>query len=125
MTTPQHRAIARRQQAPIAIPQTGYVTINGVQHLVNLSPVTPSPLAIRQDDPRPTHYQTAKERNVPQQTPALPKLAISPLSIVLAAICSVSFLVAGSMFSIALTSYSNSVDRIDSQRTDSPFINVQ
>jgi uncharacterized protein YoxC len=40
----------------------------------------------------------------------------------MAAIVALSFLVAASMFSISLTAYSNSVDRVDRTRS---YINVQ
>lgn len=72
-------------------------------------------------DNRPTHYETAKSRGLPPQPVNLPKLpGILPMT--LAAIIAISFLVVGSMFSIGLTAYSNSVDRIDRNRS---FIHVE
>lgn len=72
------------------------------------------------DDDRPAQYQTAKSRGLPPQRINLPKLpAVLPLT--LAAITALSFLVAASMFSISLTAYSNSVDRLDRTRS---FIQV-
>ena len=46
----------------------------------------------------------------------LPKLP-SALNLTLAAVIAISFLVAASMFSISLTAYSNSVDRVDRNRS--------
>lgn len=74
------------------------------------------PPAIIQQDIAPSHYQTAKSRGLPAQPVNLPKLP-SILPLTLAAIIAISFLVAASMFSISLTAYSNSVDRIDRDRS--------
>lgn len=71
---------------------------------------------ITQHDDRPAQYLTSKRRGQPPQPVPLPKLpAILPLT--LSAIIALCFLVAASMFSIALTSYSNSVDRVNQNRT--------
>jgi hypothetical protein len=62
---------------------------------------------VQQPDPRPAQYQTMRDRgHAPQaiKRPVVPNV----LSMALAAIVALSFLVAASMFSISLTAYSNS-----------------
>ena len=73
------------------------------------------PLTIVQHD-APPQYQTAKSRGLPAAPASLPKLP-NILSLTLSAIIALSFLVAASMFSISLTAYSNSVDRVDRDRS--------
>jgi hypothetical protein len=71
---------------------------------------------VQQPDPRPAQYQTMRDRgHAPQaiKRPVVPNV----LSMALAAIVALSFLVAASMFSISLTAYSNSVDRVDDNRS--------
>ena len=115
---PEDNALTRRR-ADIAIPPKGDVTIAGQKHLVDIQPV-----AIAQQDTRPAQYITAKERGIPEQRATL-NINVSPLSIVLAAIAALSFLIAISMASIGLTAYSNSVDRVHRQRQPSPYIFVE
>jgi hypothetical protein len=107
-----HDTLNAEKGALAKLPQRGYVTLNGKQHLVHIAPVA----VTQQPDPRPAQYITAKERGLPAQTPRLPAKAPSVLAIALSAVIAMSFLVAASMFSISLTAYSNSVDRVDAQR---------
>lgn len=74
------------------------------------------PLTIVQHDAPLPQYQTAKSRGLPAAPVTLPKLP-NILSLTLSAIIALSFLVAASMFSIGLTAYSNSVDRVDRDRS--------
>jgi hypothetical protein len=94
------------------LPEKGQVTIDGKRYLVQLIHTQP----ITQHDSRPTHYQTAKSRGItppPVSRPQLPSI----LAISLATVIALSFLVAASMFSISLTAYSNSVERVDRTRS--------
>ena len=104
MTKPSS-ALAKPSQ-----PVRGIVTIDGKRYQVESLQI------IQHDDPRPSHYQTAKSQGLPPQSLKLPKLP-SALSLSLAAVVAISFLVAASMFSISLTAYSNSIDRIDQNRS--------
>ena len=102
------------------LPKQGTVIIDGQRYQVHL--VLPQPQAITQhDDRRPSHYQTAQSRGIPPQTINLPKLPTA-LSLTLATVIALCFLVAASMFSISLTAYSNSVDRTNQTRS---FIRVE
>lgn len=119
--TQKQNALARQPEPLAKAPQRGYVTINGKRHEVQIVPT-----AIRQHsvDSRPSHYETLASRGVPQQSfkaPTMPSL----LQLSLAAIVALSFVVAASMFSISLTAYSNSVDRVDANRQPNPFITVE
>ncbi len=75
---------------------------------------------IIQRDTAPAQYQTSKSQGQLPAPMSLPKLP-SILPLTLSAIIALSFLVAASMFSISLTAYSNSVDRVDRTRS---FIQV-
>jgi hypothetical protein len=102
------------------LPQQGTVTIDGKRYQVQS--VRPQPQIIQQTiDSRPAHYQTAKSRGHAPPPASLPKLP-SALAMTLATVIALSFLVAASMFSISLTSYSNSVERVDRTRS---FIRVE
>lgn len=105
MTNPKSSALAK-ESALIH----GIVTIDGERYQVQHQPI------VQHIDPRPSHYQTAKSQGIPPQSVKLPKLP-SVLALSLAAVISISFLVAASMFSISLTAYSNSVDRLDQNRS--------
>ncbi len=119
MPKPNH-AITQTGPQPLSQPvKPGSVTIDGQRYQVHL--VIPQPQPITQQDRRPTHYQTAKSRGVPTPPVSLPKLPTT-LTLTLSAVIALSFLVAASMFSIALTAYSNSVDRIDQSRS---FLHVE
>lgn len=119
MPEPNH---AITQTGPQAISQPvkpGSVIIDGQRYPVHL--VIPQPQPISSPDHRPTHYQTAKSRGLPSPPVSLPQLPPA-LTLTLSAVIALSFLVAASMFSIALTSYSNSVDRVDQSRS---FLRVE
>jgi len=96
------------QLAKAQKPTTGYVTIDGKQYQVTLA----EPHQIFQQADRPAQYQTLKSEGTPPQS-INPIKVPSMMTAALAAIVSLSFLVAASMFSISLTAYSNSVDRVD------------
>lgn len=105
--TDQNHAITKAPSGQLTHQVKDSVTIDGQRYQVQI---------IQQPDSRPTHYQTAKSRGLPPQPVRLPKLpAVLPLT--LSAIIAVCFLVGASMFSISLTAYSNSVDRVDRDRS--------
>ena len=106
--------LAKQQQPAI-------VTIDGQRYRVVVANQQAQPnQIIQQADSRPAQYQTLQSQGK-QQPIKLPKLP-SVLSLSLAAVVAISFLVAASMFSISLTAYSNAVDRTDQNRS---FINVR
>lgn len=116
MTQPQNSLAKITPQQLSKLPKTGIVTIDGQKYQVQLH--IPQQQAITQQriDSRPSHYQTARSRSIPPQTikpPTLPNV----LTMTLAAVVALAFLVAASMFSISLTAYSNSVDRVDKSRS--------
>ncbi|MGB3655666.1 MAG: hypothetical protein WBA41_31265 [Rivularia sp. (in: cyanobacteria)] len=107
--------LAKQQQPAI-------VTIDGQRYRVVVANQQAQPnQIIQQADSRPAQYQTLQSQGIKQQPIKLPKLP-SVLSLSLAAVVAISFLVAASMFSISLTAYSNAVDRTDQNRS---FINVR
>jgi hypothetical protein len=121
MPEPQYALTEIPPEQLSQLPKQGIVTIAGKRYQVQL--VIPPPQAITQqpEAPRPSHYQTAKSRGIQPQPLPIPKPpGILPLT--LSAVIALSFLVAASMFSIGLTSYSNSVDRVDRTRS---FIHVE
>lgn len=108
----QDRALAVRDPHSLVIPEPTPLEV---------SPY-PSPLAKRPADGRAAQYQTLRSQGRPEPEYRLPSLP-SALSLTLAAVIALCFLVAASMFSIGLTAYSNAVDRRDSdQRT---FIRIE
>ena len=93
---------------------TGQVMIDGKPHRITI--VVPPPQVTQLEDPS-AQYTTAKSRGIPDQP--LPQLRLpNPLSLTLSVIAALCLLVAASMFSIGLTSYSNSVERVDRQRNE-------
>ena len=118
MTKPQYALTEIPTHQLSQIPQQGIVTIDGKRYQVQL--VIPPPITQHRDRP-PSHYQTAQSRGIPPQTINLPKLPTA-LSLTLSAVIALCFLVAASMFSIGLTSYSNSVERTNQTRS---FIRVE
>ena len=119
MTKPQYALTEIPPHQLSQIPQQGTVTIDGKRYQVRL--IIPQPQPIVQHDLRPAHYQTLKAQGIPPQTIKLPKLPTA-LSLTLSAVIALSFLVAASMFSIGLTSYSNLVERTNQTRS---FIRVE
>lgn len=103
--TDQHHAITKAPSGQLTQQAKGHV-IDGQRYQLQIT---------QQPDSRPAHYQTAKSRGVPPPPVRLPMPAVLPLT--LAAIIAISFVVAASMFSISLTAYSNSVDRVDRDRS--------
>lgn len=104
--TDQQTALTKIDHQHLTPPAHGSVSLD----------VSHRPAIIQQDIARAAQYHTAKSRGLPVAPVSLPKLpGILPLT--LAAIIALSFLVAASMFSIGLTAYSNSVDRVDRDRT--------
>jgi hypothetical protein len=124
MPEPQSALTEQRPERPLAerpcsqLPQQGTVTLDGKRYQVQL--VNPQ-IIQHHIDHRPTHYQTAKSRGISSPPVNLPKPP-SILALTLATVIALSFLVAASMFSISLTAYSNSVDRVDETRS---FIRVE
>jgi hypothetical protein len=118
MPEPQH-ALLKVPASPLSDrpPQQSLVRIDGELYQMQLLS-QPQPQPIRQEAtaPSPTHYQTAKSRGLPAQPINLPKLP-SILTLTLSTVIALSFLVAASMFSISLTAYSNSLERIDRSRS--------
>jgi hypothetical protein len=94
------------------------VRIDGQLYQVQLIS-QPQPIRQEESVPSPTHYQTAKSRGLPPQPVNWPKLP-SILTLTLSTVIALSFLVAASMFSISLTAYSNSIERIDRSRSFMP-----
>jgi hypothetical protein len=116
MSEPQH-ALIKVPDSPLSDrSQQSLVRIDGQLYQVQ-------PQHIRQEaiTPSPAHYQTAKSRGLPTQPMNLPKLP-SVLALTLSTVIALSFLVAASLFSISLTAYSNSIERIDRSRS---FIQVE
>ena len=108
-----HTDLARRGPQPLAIhPKQPAVTEQQPQRIV--VHIVQHPAATT--NPRPAHYTTEKSRGTPPQplpSVPLPNLLTLTLSVVVALLLVVS----ASMFSIALTAYSNSVDRVDNNRS--------
>lgn len=106
-------------------PTKGQAIINGepTQVIIVHQPLASN--AIKQlPDERSAQYTTAKSRGIPDQP--LPKLrlpSMNMLSVTLSAIVALFLLVSASLFSIALTSYSNSVDRTHRQRSEPTHYN--
>jgi len=73
---------------------------------------------------RASHYQTMNRRGRSPQSFDLPPLP-SLLQMTTAFAVALLMIVSASMFSIGLTSYSNSVDRVNQQRQPDPFLSVQ
>lgn len=127
MSKPQSSLAQITPQQLSQLPKQGIVTIDGKRYQVQLVPHQTAPLAVQQQaiiqrpDPRPSHYQTAQSRGIPQQDIKPPQLP-SVLALTLSAVVALAFLVAASMFSISLTAYSNSVDRVDNSRS---FLTVE
>ncbi len=103
--TDNRRAITKATSQKIT--QQGSVEIDGQRYQVRI---------IQQADNRPAQYETGKSRGLSPQPVRLPQLP-GVLPMTLAAIIALSFLVAASMFSISLTAYSNSVDRVNTNRS--------
>lgn len=106
--TPQNSQLTKRPPSAVLIDGKLYPV-----HVVKQS-------ITQHDIDRPAQYQTVKSRELPTTPTPLPKLP-SVLSLTLSAIIALCFLVTASMFSISLTAYSNSVDRVDRSRS---FIQV-
>jgi hypothetical protein len=94
------------------------VRIDGQLYQVQLIS-QPQPIQQEATAPSPTHYQTAKSRGLPPQPVNWPQIP-SILTLTLSTVIALSFLVAASMFSISLTAYSNSIERIDRSRSFMP-----
>ena len=113
--TPQSLARQAVKQQPHSLsqlPRTGSITVDGRQYQVI---VQQDELAKHQQDD--STYRTLKSQGIPpNQVIKLPQMP-SVFTLAMTAIVAMSFLVAASMFSIGLTAYSNSVDRIDSNRS--------
>lgn len=120
MTKPQSALTEIPPQQLSQLPKQGIVTIDGQRYQVHLVIPQPQPITQHRDRPQ-SHYQTAQSRGIPPQPINLPKLPAA-LSLTLSAVIALSFLVAASMFSIGLTSYSNSVERTNQTRS---FIRVE
>jgi hypothetical protein len=119
MPEPQPALVKVSESQLSQLPKAGIVRIDGQLYQVQLRHHQPQ--GIRQHDSRPAHYQTAKSQGHSPPPVSLPKLP-SALAMTLATVIALSFLVAASMFSISLTSYSNSVERVDRTRS---FIRVE
>jgi hypothetical protein len=120
MLDPQH-ALLKVPDSPLSDrPPQNLVRIDGQLYQMQLlSQPQPQPIQQEATAPSPTHYQTAKSRGLPQQSINLPQLP-SVLTLTLSTVIALSFLVAASMFSISLTAYSNSIERIDRNRSFMP-----
>jgi hypothetical protein len=105
------------------LPKAGIVRIDGQLYQVQLRSHQVKPQGIHQEEiaARSAYYQTAKSRGITPPPVSLPKLP-SVLALTLGTVIALSFLVAASMFSISLTSYSNSVEHVDRTRS---FIRVE
>ena len=107
-TTAQPQSLAKQQPHSLSqLPRTGSITVDGRQYQVIVQH------GEQQDD---STYRTLKSQGIPNQVIKLPQIP-SVFTLAMTAIVAMSFLVAASMFSIGLTAYSNSVDRIDSNRS--------
>lgn len=107
----ESQSITLRTRGDLVTPQKGYVVINGRKHLVSFAPQPTQQQAITQQ-PEPTAQYVVTRERPSQNNPSI-HLQITPLNIALALIATALFCVGASMFSIALTSYSNSQGRID------------
>ena len=105
------RAVKQQPHSLSQLPRTGSITVDGRQYQVI---VQQDELAKHQQDD--SVYRTLKSQGIPNQVIKLPQMP-SVFTLAMTAIVAMSFLVAASMFSIGLTAYSNSVDRIDSNRS--------
>jgi len=95
----------------------GKAIIDGQPHQIIIVQPPPTSNKITQlPDERPAQYTTAKSRGIPDQPLPRLRLPVNMLSVTLSAVVALFLLVSASLFSIALTSYSNSVDRVDRQR---------
>ena len=114
MTNPRDRyPLARRQQAPLNHRPTEPVTLASQQ---------PQHLTVRQEHVATSTYTTERSRGrQPQQLPRI-SFANGVVQLCLAIVCLTLTLATVSMISIALNSYANSVDRVDSRRS---FMEVQ
>jgi hypothetical protein len=123
MPDPQPALVKLSESQLSQLPKAGIVRIDGQLYQVQLRSRQAQPQSIHQEEiaPRPAQYQTAKSRGLSSPPVSLPKLP-SVLALTLATVIALSFLVAASMFSISLTAYSNSVERIDRTRS---FIRVE
>lgn len=89
----------------ITHPQPQRIVVHIVQHPAEQTTAPP-----------PSHYTTVKARGTPP--PPLPNLPLpNLLTLTLSVVVALLLLVSASMFSIALTAYSNSVDRVDNNRS--------
>jgi len=112
VTTAQPQSLAKQPHSLSQLPRTGSITVDGRQYQVI---VQEGELAKHQQDD--STYRTLKSQGIPpNQVIKLPQMP-SVFTLAMTAIVAMSFLVAASMFSIGLTAYSNSVDRIDSNRS--------
>jgi hypothetical protein len=123
MPDPQPALVKVTESQLSQLPKAGIVRIDGQLYQVQLRSCQAHPQSIHQDEIAPcsAQYETAKSRGLsspPVSRPQLPPI----LAISLATVIALSFLVAASMFSISLTSYSNSVERVDRTRS---FIRVE
>jgi hypothetical protein len=117
MPDPQHALLKVPDSSLCDRSPQNLVRIDGQLYQVQL---ISQPQPIRQEAaPSPTHYQTAKSRGLPAQPVNWPQLP-SVLTLTLSTVIALSFLVAASMFSISLTAYSNSIERIDRSRSFMP-----
>ena len=120
MTKPQYALTEVPEHRLSQLPKQGTVTIDGKRYQVQLVIPQPQPITQHPSDNRQAQYQTLKDQGIPPQQVSL-KLPTA-LSLTLATVIALCFLVAASMFSISLTSYSNSVDRTNQTRS---FIRVE
>jgi hypothetical protein len=123
MPDPQPALVKVSESQLSQLPKAGIVRIDGQLYQVQLRSRQAQPQSIYPEamTPRPSHYQTAQSRGLSSPPVSLPKLP-SALALTLATVIALSFLVAASMFSISLTAYSNSVERVDRTRS---FIQVE
>jgi hypothetical protein len=118
MPEPQPALVKVTESQLSQLPKAGIVRIDGQLYQVQLRSRQAQPQSIHQVEiaPRPAYYQTNKSRGITPPPVSLPKLP-SVLALTLGTVIALSFLVAASMFSISLTSYSNSVERVDETRS--------
>ena len=129
MTQPSD--LARRQPAALTQTPSESLIPRPVQPRQSLTPTEPRPIVVQivqqpgaqslSPADRPSHYITQKSQGkAPQPLPniQLPNVLALTMSLVIALL----LVVGASMFSIALNSYANSVDRVDRAR---PLIQVK
>lgn len=117
--------LAKRQPAPIQQAPGQHLSVRPVQGTIaHRQQQQPSTIHQHGIDTRPAQYQTMQSQGRGSQ--GMPEIRLpSLLQMTTAFAVAMLMLVSASMFSIGLTAYSNSVDRVDAQRQPNDFLHVR